>query len=255
MAERAPRATLEMERGFAVDTHTYRRDGALVRHRWVDLSSHWTWLVVGFLLAFAVPFLLADVAELDRDVYYGLDALSVLALFAGWSRGTGFDLRAAVRRRWPWAVGLGLACAAALAAMAVVSEDAGTRPGDAELAWMVFWRGVVYGATDGLLLSSFPILLVFAGFAGSRLRRRRGGVIAVGAAALVASLAMTAIYHAGYSDFRSEKMTKPIAGDVIWSLPTLATLNPVGAPIAHIGLHASAVLHDPQTETFLPPHE
>jgi hypothetical protein len=66
---------------------------------------------------------------------------------------------------------------------------------------------------------------------------------------------MTAVYHAGYSDFRSEKMRKPVAGDVIWSVPTLVTLNPVGAPIAHIGLHTAAVLRNPDTETFLPPHE
>ena len=31
---------------------------------------------------------------------------------------------------------------------------------------------------------------------------RRGGKIAVGAIALFASLALTAVYHAGYSDFR-----------------------------------------------------
>jgi hypothetical protein len=76
----------------------------------------------------------------------------------------------------------------------------------------------------------------------------------IGAVALVASLSMTAVYHAGYSDFRSEKVRKPIAGDVVWSVPTLVTLNPIGAPIAHAGLHVSAVLHSYETETFLPPH-
>ena len=73
--------------------------------------------------------------------------------------------------------------------------------------------------------------------------------------ALAASLAMTAVYHAGYSDFRSEKMRKPLTGDVIWSVPTLVTLNPIGAPIAHAGLHTSAMLHSYETETFLPPHK
>jgi hypothetical protein len=76
----------------------------------------------------------------------------------------------------------------------------------------------------------------------------------MGAVALVASLLMTAVYHSGYSDFRSEKLRKPIAGDVVWSVPTLVTLNPIGAPIAHAGLHVSAVLHSYETETFLPPH-
>jgi hypothetical protein len=65
---------------------------------------------------------------------------------------------------------------------------------------------------------------------------------------------MAAVYHLGYSDFRSAKLTKPVAGDVIWSVPTLVTLNPIGAPIAHAGLHVTAVLHSNDTETFLPPH-
>jgi hypothetical protein len=66
---------------------------------------------------------------------------------------------------------------------------------------------------------------------------------------------MTAVYHSGYSDFRSAKLRKPVMGDVVWSLPTLVTLNPIGAPIAHVGLHFSAVLHSYETDTFLPPHK
>ena len=76
----------------------------------------------------------------------------------------------------------------------------------------------------------------------------------IGAIALPASVALTAAYHAGYSDFRSDKISKPITGDLVWSVPTLVTLNPIGAPIAHIGLHTSAVLHSYETDTFLPPH-
>src|SRR6185503_14653289 len=109
------------------------------------------------------------------------------------------------------------------------------------------WRGIVYGAADGLLLSAFPILVVFAALKDSGLRRRRGGLVAVGSLAMAASLAITATYHLGYSDFRSSKLRKPVTGDLVWSVPTLATLNPVGAPIAHIGLHITAVVHNYDT--------
>jgi hypothetical protein len=142
-----------------------------------------------------------------------------------------------------------------LAVMVVRTEDATARPEGIELAGALLWRGVVYGIVDGLLLSAFPILVVFAAFAGTRLDRGVGGKIAIGAAALVASLAMTAVYHLGYSDFRSDKVSKPLTGDVVWSIPTLVTLNPIGSPIAHVGLHTSAVLHSYETDTFLPPHE
>jgi hypothetical protein len=42
--------------------------------------------------------------------------------------------------------------------------------------------------------------------------------------------------------------------DLVWSIPTLVTLNPVGAPIGHAGMHVAAILHASETETFLPPH-
>jgi hypothetical protein len=137
----------------------------------------------------------------------------------------------------------------------VRTEDTTARPDGLELIGAVLWRGVVHGVTAGLLLSVFPILVVFAGFAGSRLNERFAGKVLIGVVALIASLAMTAVYHFGYSDFRSDKVAKPLTGDVVWSVPTLVTLNPVGAPIAHAGLHVSAVLHSYDTDTFLPPHK
>ena len=218
------------------------------------LSVHWAWLAGGLLLAFAVPFVFADVLEVNRDLFYGLYALAVGGLFAAWSRSTGYDLLVALKRRWIAAVLLGLASAGVLTAMVVRTEDATVRPNGIDLVGAVAWRGIIYGATDGLLLSVFPILVVFAAFAGSRLDQRLRGKLVIGIIAFAASLAMTGVYHAAYSDFRSDKMTKPLAGDVVWSVPTLLTLNPIGAPIAHAGLHTSAVMHSYETETFLPPH-
>ena len=235
-------------------THAVGRPARAEVRAWHGLSTHWVWLVRGLALAFAVPFLLADVLELDRDLFYGVYALSVVGLFWFWARSTGYDLVAACRRHWLTAVLLGLAVAGVLTAMVLRTEDATTRPEGIDLAAAIAWRGILYGVTDGLLLSAFPILVVFAAFAGTRLDRGVAGKIVIGAAALVASLAMTVVYHAGYSDFRSDKMTKPMTGDLVWSIPTLVTLNPIGAPIAHAGLHTSAVVHSYDTDTFLPPH-
>ncbi len=114
---------------------------------------------------------------------------------------------------------------------------------------------MVYGAVDRVLLSAFSILAVFAATTGSRLRRHLFGTAAVGAVALLASLVMTAVYHLGYSEFRSEKLVKPVAGDILWSVPMLVTLNPIGASLTHAGMHVTAVLHSYQTNTFLPPHQ
>jgi len=236
-----------------MSTHALRRHDARTDAR-IQVSRHWAWLAGGYVVAFLVPFVFADVLEINRDLYYGVYALAVVALIAAWSRVTGYDLRLAVERRWPWALGLGLAVGGLLAVMVLRTEDATARPDGLELVGAVAWRGIVYGLADGLLLSAFPILVVFAAMAGTRLTRRFRGRVVIGIVAMVASLAMTAVYHAGYSDFRGEKIQKPLTGDVVWSIPTLVTLNPIGAPIAHASMHTSAVLHSYETDTFLPPH-
>jgi hypothetical protein len=236
-----------------MSTYVFRHRAKAPAQAGSETLDHLAWLVGGGLLAFLVPFLLADVLELQRDLYYGIYALFTIVLFAGWARSTGRTFRPLLRRRLPLAIVLGLVTAGVAALLVLRAEDASARPDGLELVGAVVWRGIVYGAADGLLLSAFPILVVFAALA--RFRQGLLGTLAVGAAALVASLAMTAAYHAGYSDFRSTKVAKPVAGDVVWSVPTLVTLNPVGAPIAHAGMHVTAVLHSYETDLFLPPHE
>ena len=82
-------------------THAVGRPPRAEVQAWHGLSAHWTWLARGLAVAFVVPFLLTDVVEIDRDLFYGLYALSVAGLFWAWSRSTGYDLVAACRRRWP----------------------------------------------------------------------------------------------------------------------------------------------------------
>jgi hypothetical protein len=213
------------------------------------------WLAAGLVIGFAIPFVFADVLRLPRDLYYGIYAAIVVVFFVLWARFTGQSIDAMIRRRWRLATVLGVVFAIVVAVVVIRTEPATAPPGGISLIGAVLWRGVVYGAVDGLLLSAFPILAVFAATAGSRSRRHLPGTVGIGAMALLASLVMTAAYHIGYSDFRSVKLLKPVAGDLIWSVPTLATLNPVGASIAHAGMHVTAVLHSYETDTFLPPHQ
>jgi hypothetical protein len=225
------------------DTRTARRP-----------NQQWRWLGAGLVLAFALPYLLTDLLTVNRDLYYGVYAVVVFRFFALWLRHAINDPRTLLTRNWRWGVLLGVLFAGATAAIAF-SEKATPHPHEVRFAAAILWRGVVYGAADGVLLSVFPILAVVAAFSSRPLRDRSKPVIAgIGALALAVSLLFTAVYHLGYSDFRGEKLRKPLIGDVIWSAPTLVTLSPLGAPLAHIGLHVSAVVHAYDTDTFLPPH-
>lgn len=218
-----------------------------------EQANQWLWLGGGALFAFLVPFVFADVIGVPRDLYYAIYSLSVFALFVAWIRASHLNVHEFFVRNWKWAVTLGLIAGGVL--VAIVLKDTGTsHPGGATFGAEIVWRGVVYGAADGILLGAFPTLAVFAAIPFERGREHWLRTLATGALALVMAFGFTAVYHAGYSDFRSGKIGTPMRGTAMWTAPTLLTLNPLGAPIAHIGLHVSAVIHSYKTDTFLPPH-
>jgi hypothetical protein len=218
-----------------------------------ERSGQWLWLAGGALFAFLVPFVFADAVDVPRDLYYAIYSISVFAFFAAWVRSSGLNTPEFFARNWKWALALGLIAGGVLAA--IVFKDAGSaHPQGATFAAEILWRGVVYGTADGILLGTFPVLAVFTAIPYERGREHLLRTLGTGALALLMSFGFTAVYHAGYSDFRSGKIGTPMRGTTIWSAPTLLTLNPLGAPIAHISLHVSAVIHNYQTDTFLPPH-
>ena len=236
-------------------THALKHTTAHGRAARIVLAQeHVVWLVGGMALGFAMPFLFADKLEINRDAFYGIYGMGVIGYITAWALTTNQELGPTLRRRRKLASLLTAVASVLLVVIVYRTEDAMSHPDGFEYLAALAWRGLFYGAVDGLFLSVFPILAVFAAFGGTRLRERWTGTIAIGAVALMASVLMTVVYHAGYSDFRSEKLRKPVSGDLIWSAPTLLTLNPVGAPVAHAAMHTAAVVHSYETDTFLPPH-
>ncbi len=220
----------------------------------VEPNDQWAWIGGGLFFSFLVPFVFADQLEINRDLYYGIYAASVLSFLWLWTRSTHLAVPALVRHRWVLGVTLGILFGGAIALLVTRAVDGTSHPGGIDFAAALLWRGVVYGAIDGLLLSVFPIIAVFTAFRGSELRKTLSGTLLVGIMALLASLAITTSYHLGYSDFRSQKVTKTLIGVTVSGTPTLVTLNPLGAPIAHISQHITALVHDYNGDLFLPPH-
>jgi hypothetical protein len=120
------------------------------------------------------------------------------------------------------------------------------------LAWLIFWRGLIYGTIDGLLLSVFPWMVTWRAFNVEK--KPLGKKIAFGLLAWLFILILTTAYHLGYSDFRSRKIIEVNIGNTIISIPTLVSANPIGSPITHAIMHIAVVIHSPKTVLFLPPH-
>ena len=211
--------------------------------------SQWTWLATGLAVGFFVPFVVADLLEVQRDVYYAIYGIATASLLGAWVRAA-TSPRAFLLHRWKWGVALGV-----LAARARLHRDvgrgreqpAGRAPADRRdpLARRLLRR------RRRAALSVFPILVVYAALEphrrpvlGKAASRRRSSRRSRSRPCTTSATATSAA-----------RSCEPVTADAIWSAPTLLTASPLGAPIAHVGLHTAAVVHSYDTDLFLPPHD
>lgn len=213
--------------------------------------GHLKWVAFGALIGFGSSFIFGDLLALPIDLYYLVYFGIIITFFSIYIRKTKLNFKEWFSRRWVWSILFGLIFGA-LMVQNVLSRPETERFTGTYLVWLIFWRGLVYGLIDGLLLSSFPWIVIWRAFdVGSKSLGRK---IAFGFLAWFFILVVTTAYHLGYSDFRSGKIIQPNIGNTIISVPTLVTANPIGSPITHAIMHIAAVIHSPKTELFLPPH-
>ncbi len=217
----------------------------------VSTSRHLIWIALGGFVGFVASFIFGDLHTLPLDLYYLIYFVIIVGFFTVYIKRTRLNLKGCFSKRLIWGIILGLIFAVVMA-QNVLSRPATLRFTGPYLVWLIFWRGLVYGAIDGFLLSVYPWIVTWRAFhVGKKPLSRK---IAFGLLAWVFILLTTTAYHAGYADFRSKKMIQANIGNTIMSIPTLVSTNPIGTPIAHAALHIVAVIHSPKTQLFLPPH-
>ena len=165
------------------------------------------WILLLCAAGFAVSALFGGELRFSRDlvvVAYLLVGGGVLLAFLHHHREA---FRHALRRhrRVGIIVGLGIG---ALLAFTVIQQPGSPEPSGLELAWSLVWLGLVYGLLDGLLLTVAPVML-WEREAGTPRRLRH---LALGFAA---SMLVTAVYHAGYPEFRGPQLSRPLVGNAV----------------------------------------
>jgi len=213
--------------------------------------GHLKWIVLGALIGFGASFIFGDLIALPLDLYYLIYFGIITAFFTVYVSKTRLNVRELFSRRLMWGILLGLIFGA-LMVQNVLSRPETEKFTGPYLAWLIFWRGLIYGTIDGLLLSVFPWVVTWRAFNVGK--KPLGKKIAFGLLAWLFILVFTTAYHLGYSDFRSKKIIQANIGNTIISIPTLVSANPIGSPVVHAIMHIAVVIHSPKTELFLPPH-
>jgi hypothetical protein len=216
-----------------------------------EAVRHLAWFAFVCVVAFLVPYLGVSVLDLQHDLFYLVYFAVTIALVASYARVERVDVAEVFRRRWRWSLVLGVLLAVFLVFNVVSTEDATARPGGAYFVFKLLWRGVGYGLVDTLLLTVFPCLVAYKLVHG----RAEGlkGKLRFTALALPLVLIVTATYHWGYPQYREDGLSRPETGNVLISIPTFATANPVGSFVAHVSQHVAAVTHAYESPIFNPP--
>ena len=208
------------------------------------------WFGAGVVGGFLVPFIFSSLLGVQHDLYYLIYFTLAGGFLGAYIRRNGVDVARFIRASiWPSLI-VGAPITLFLI-FNVLSRDATPRPDGAYFAFEIGWRGLMYGVVDGLLLTAFPALVAFALLGGklSGLRDR----LSFAALVLVFTMIITGTYHLGYDQFREDGIGQPELGNVVISIPAMATGNPVGSVIAHGAMHVAAVTHSYETDVFLPP--
>ena len=125
--------------------------------------GHLKWIVLGALVGFGASFIFGDLITLPLDLYYLIYFGIIVSFFTIYIKKTQLNLKEWYSRRWAWGVLLGLIFGAVMV-QNVLSRPATEKFTGPYLEWLIFWRGLVYGAIDGLLLSAFPWIVTWRAF-------------------------------------------------------------------------------------------
>ncbi len=212
---------------------------------------HLVWFAAVCGIAFLVPYLGVSVLDLQHDVFYLVYFAVTIALVATYVRVEQVDVAEIFRQRWRWSLGLGVVLAAFLVFNVFNTSDATARPHGAYFVFELAWRGVGYGVIDTLLLTIFPCFVAYKLLHGHVAGLK--GKLRFTALMLPLVLLITATYHLGYPQYRQDGVSRPETGNVLISIPTFATVNPVGSIVAHVSQHITAVTHAYESRIFNPP--
>jgi hypothetical protein len=197
---------------------------------------------------FLVSWLATDVRHTPRNLYILILAVVTSGLTGGYLVWAGVDVAGFGTHRAAWGVLGGMVVA--LPVSRGITRLPATRRTERAAAGTLAWEGLVYGITEGVLLSALPALVVWNAADTAGWTAGWPGIVATWITALLASAVMIAVHHFGYWDYRNRQVLPVIAGCGLLTLAFLVTGSVLAPVIGHIAMHIAGILHGVE----LPPH-
>ncbi len=206
------------------------------------------WLAALAAVSFLVTWVAADKLRMRRTLYIAVLTVVTAAMTAGYIAWAGVSVTDLLTTHWAWGLLAAPLCGAFLIVgmtrLPVTRRLTGRRLGVALL-----WEAVVYGTTEGVLLSALPVLMAWQmvhslGWQGA------GGAIARWTLPIAASILIVIVHHLGYWEYRNRLLLPISAGCGLLSVGYLVTASPIAPVLGHVLGHATSLVHGAE----LPPH-
>lgn len=210
------------------------------------------WLAGLFVLGFGIAWLLTDLGGVRRAVYIFFLAGAAVAFTTGYLSWSGTGYGDFLFSNWGWGL-IAAAISGSVLAFVVVRQAVEVPRHGLELAGAIAWEGIVYGATEGLLLSVMPVLLVWQ--SGWLAGWRDSGLIVASVLGVITSLAFIGVHHLGYRGFRGPQVLIVMAGCGLLSVAYVLTGSPFAAVVGHIVMHLGIVIHGTEMPPYAEEHE
>jgi hypothetical protein len=206
------------------------------------------WYGISTATAFLVSWAITDLVRVRRTPYIAILATTTGLLTWLYVSETGAGL-AFWSGHWGAGIVGGVIAGAILVAQAR-KIPASEHPHGSELARLFAWEHVLYGITEGLLLTVLPIAAIWQVFRSVGWTQGFARIAVASAVSVLASLVLVVVHHLGYWEFRGALMRYPIRLCAVLSLAYVVTGSPIAPVLAHIVMHAAMTLRGVE----LPPH-
>lgn len=160
---------------------------------------------------------------------------------AGYVTWLGVDVSELITRRWGWGL-VGAVIAAALLILPATRQPVDRPLHGRSLSAALVWEGVVYGTTEGVLLSALPPFIAWQMVHSLDWSGTAGGV-ARWALPILAAAAVIVIHHLGYWNCRNRILIPITFGLSLLTTGFLVTASWLTPAIAHTFLHTTLLVH------------
>lgn len=199
------------------------------------------------IASFLVIWVFAGLLRFPRPGYVAVLAIMTGTFFVGYLQWSGANWRMFLSYHLLWGM-IGAIISGLVAIIAVdwlvhwksLSRFPAPGPQGMRLVLDLIYEGIIHGAAEATLLSVLPVQIIWHIFSSFTWSQQWPGTAIVALLALAASVLVICAHHLGYKEFRCSLLFYVTAGNALFTLAYILTMNPFAAIGGHILMHIGA---------------